>query len=106
MDLLINFIKFASFHCQPPDSNVRPAVAHQEDVIPAPFAAPVAIMMPDKYDRSFDRSLLVTMNEDADMAGELEHTLPSIYSITGHRRDADVETLFQLRIEGKDGRQA
>ncbi|KAL0764077.1 hypothetical protein CaCOL14_013455 [Colletotrichum acutatum] len=63
-------------------------------------------MMPDKYDRSFDRSLLVTMNEDADMAGELEHTLPSIYSITGHRRDADVETLFQLRIEGKDGRQA
>ncbi|KAI3528348.1 hypothetical protein CABS02_15139 [Colletotrichum abscissum] len=46
------------------------------------------------------------MNEDADMAGGVEHTLPSIYSITGHRRDADVETLFQLRIEGKDGRQA
>ncbi|KAI3527315.1 hypothetical protein CABS02_15399 [Colletotrichum abscissum] len=40
------------------------------------------------------------------MAGKLEHTLPNVYSITGHRRDADVETLFQLRIEGKDGRQA
>ncbi|KAI3527250.1 hypothetical protein CABS02_15410 [Colletotrichum abscissum] len=46
------------------------------------------------------------MDDDADMAGKIEHTLPNVYSITGHRRDADVETLFQLRIEGKDGRQA
>ncbi|KAK7433514.1 hypothetical protein Landi51_13884 [Colletotrichum acutatum] len=59
-------------------------------------------MVPDKY----HRSLPVMMNDDADMAGKLEHTLPNVYSITGHRRDADVETLFQLRIEGKDGRQA
>ncbi|KAK1659760.1 hypothetical protein BDP55DRAFT_331470 [Colletotrichum godetiae] len=87
MDLLIDFIKFTSLHCQPPISNIRPAVGNPADAFPAPVRAPVASMMPD-------------------IAGEIERPLPNNYSITGHRRDADVETLFQLRIEGKDGRQA